>query len=197
MAVTYATEHDPVAEYLLLDLDEAVKADTVLHEMMKRRTFGNNETEEVSSYLIENYFGSYWTNYDISMVVCDENSSLRVNQTDVIVSDCFRFFEDRIANEGEEITGTNFHFIDNRSGRPCYMGIYYFDVPGGGSNGIFIELLSFVNAFREGYPELLTDQKYLRSTGTKDYSFAKYMDGSLVLNTGDFRYWTSDRDFGR
>ncbi len=195
MAVNYATEHDPVAEYLLLDLDEAVKADTVLQKMMRLPTFGNIETAEVSAYLIEKYFGSYWTNYDISMVVCDENSSLRVNQTDIIVSDCFRFFEDRILKEGEEITGTNFHFIDNRSGRPCYMGIYYFDVPGGGSNGVFIELLSFVNAFREGYPELLTDQKYLRSTGTKDYSFAKYMDGALVLNTGDFRYWTSDRDF--
>lgn len=195
MAVTYATEHDPVAEYLLLDLDEALKEDTILQMMMTQKTFGNRETEQVSAYLIENYLGSYWTNYDISMVVCDENSSLRVNQADVIVSDCFRFFEEKAIIEGELITGTNFHFLDNNSGRPYYMGTFYYTIPGGGTNGLFIELLSFVNAFREGYPELLTDQKFLRTTGTKDYSFAKYMNGVLVLNTGDFRYWTSDRDF--
>jgi len=39
MAVSYGTEHDPVAEYLLLDLDKSLKSDTTLQKMMKKKTF--------------------------------------------------------------------------------------------------------------------------------------------------------------
>jgi signal transduction histidine kinase len=194
MAVAYAAEHDPAAEYLLLDLNETIHSDTTLQRMMKRRDFGGAEAAEVSDYLREMYFGNYWTNYDFSMIMCNEHSSLRVESDESVVTDCFSFFRERINNEGEPVTGTNFHFINNRTGRPCYMGVFYFPAEGGATNGLFIELLSFVNAFREGYPELLIDQKYMRVMGPREYAFAKYIDGNLVLNTGDFPYWTNDRE---
>lgn len=194
MAVSYAAEHDPAAEYLLLDLNETIGTDSILKQMMGRIDFGGTEATEVSDYLRETYFGNYWTNYDFSMVMCNELSSLRVESGEMVVTDCFSFFSERIKNEGEPVTGTNFYFINNRTGRPCYMGVFYFPVQGGATNGLFIELLSFVNAFREGYPELLIDQKYMRVMGPREYAFAKYIDGNLVLNTGDFPYWTNDRE---
>jgi two-component system, NtrC family, nitrogen regulation sensor histidine kinase NtrY len=194
MALSFASEHDPVAEYLILDLNEKIESDTTLMGMMKQEGFGREEVNEVSDYLRDQYFGDYWTNYEFSMVMCDEQSSLRVQSEDRLVSDCFGFFAERIDKEGENVTGTKFYFIDNRTGRPCYMGVFYFPQPGGGINALFIELFSYVNAFREGYPELLVDKKYMRSESPKGYSFAKYIDGNLVLNTGEFRYWTNDRD---
>jgi two-component system, NtrC family, nitrogen regulation sensor histidine kinase NtrY len=194
MAVSYAAEHDPAAEYLLLDLNETIMTDSILRGMMGKKDFGGSEAKEISDYLQEVYFGNYWTNYDFSMVMCNEKSSLMVEAGEMVLSDCFSFFGERIKNEGEPVTGTNFHFINNKTGRPCYMGAFYYPAQGGGTNGLFIELFSFVNAFREGYPELLIDQKYMRAVGPMKYSFAKYIDGNLVLNTGDFPYWTNDRE---
>jgi two-component system, NtrC family, nitrogen regulation sensor histidine kinase NtrY len=194
MAVAYASEHDPVAEYLLLKINESIKSDSLLSEMMMTPDFGREDADRISDYLRDIYFGDYFTNYDFSMVMCSENSLLNINSQENSVSDCFSFFNDRLLREGEIITGTNFNFIDNRTGRPCYLGVFYYPLPEGGTNGLFIELFSFVNAFREGYPELLIDQKYMKAIGPRDYSFAKYIDGNLVLNTGDFRFWTNDRE---
>ena len=51
------------------------------------------------------------------------------------------------------------------------------------TNGLFIELYSDVNVFQPGYSELLLDKKYHGYAGLKDYSFAKYINGEMVLRT--------------
>ena len=63
------------------------------------------------------------------------------------------------------------------------------------TNGLFIELYSDVNVFQPGYSELLLDKKYHGYAGLKDYSFAKYINGEIVLRTGDFPYNKTDADY--
>ena len=191
-AVAHASEHDLIAEYLLIRLTPVMEADTILDGMMSRRFFGKKEADEVSEHLRVNYFGDYWMNYDFSIVMCNEESSLLIDAGDEVAENCFGFFEEMIKLEGQNITGTPFYHIYSKTGRPSYMGKFYYELPSGGTNGLFIELFSFVNAFAEGYPELLTDRKHLRQVRLKDYSFAKYIDGTLVLNTGDFPYPKSE-----
>ena len=63
------------------------------------------------------------------------------------------------------------------------------------TNGLFIELYSDINVFQPGYSELLLDKKYHGYAGIKDYSFAKYINGELVLSTGDFPYDKTDAEY--
>jgi two-component system nitrogen regulation sensor histidine kinase NtrY len=68
-------------------------------------------------------------------------------------------------------------------------------LPGNKTNGLFIELRSDVDAFQAGYSELLLDRNYQGYVKLKDYSFAKYINGNLVLRTGDFPYDKTDAEY--
>ena len=193
-AVSIATTHDPVAEHLLLEMDLRIREDTVLKSILTKTYFEQDDAERVTDYLREVYFVDYWLNYDFSVIICNESSSLLIDDGDNVAENCFTFFMERLDEEGLPVTGTSFYFLDNKSGRPFYFANYYFDAPQGGVNGLFIELFSYVNAFREGYPELLNDEKYMRPVRLKDYSMAKYIDGDLVLTFGEFSYPKSDDD---
>lgn len=193
-AVTLASTNDPLAENLLISMSPSLKSDTVLTEIMGNEYFRSEEADRVSDHLLDKYFGGYWTNYDFSVILCNQRSPLLINGGSDVAESCFRFFEESITAHGQPVTGTPFWFMDNRMGRPSYLGVLYYDLPSGGRNGLFIELYSFVNAFREGYPELLTDNRYLRPVRFREYSIAKYIDGVLVLNTGSYSYPMRDND---
>ncbi|MBE0675822.1 MAG: HAMP domain-containing histidine kinase [Bacteroidales bacterium] len=192
-AVTYAAGHDPVAEHLLMHLSGDIESDTLLASILSHDIITRNDADMISEYLRDVYFGSYWTNYDFSVVMCNESSTLLIEESG-LENNCFGFFEERIQNGGENITGTPFYYLDNETGRPYYIGKFYFGIPSGGKNGLFIELFSYINAFREGYPELLADERYMPPRKLVDYSFAKYINGVLVLNTGDYSYPMKDID---
>ncbi|MBM3419893.1 MAG: HAMP domain-containing protein, partial [Bacteroidetes bacterium] len=187
-AVTLATMHDPVAEHLLIGMSPAIGIDPQLKERMMSESFNSDDAEWVSSHLIDKHFTGYWTNYSLSVVLCNHSSQLLVGDGNGLREDCFEFFAEKAARQGQVVTGTPFYFMESNTGRPSYLGIFYFDLPAGKRNGLFIELFSYVNDFREGYPELLTDDRYMRPQKFRGYSTAKYIDGSLVLNTGSYSY---------
>jgi two-component system nitrogen regulation sensor histidine kinase NtrY len=68
-------------------------------------------------------------------------------------------------------------------------------LPGNITNGLFIELNSDVDAFQAGYSELLLDKNYQGYVKLKDYSSAKYINGNLVLRTGEFPYDKTDAEY--
>ncbi len=63
------------------------------------------------------------------------------------------------------------------------------------TNGLFIELYGNINVFQPGYSELLLDKKFRGYSGLRDYSFAKYINGEIVLKSGDFAYDKSDVEY--
>ncbi len=192
--VTYSTENDPIAEHLLLDMWPKISVDTTLKRMMDVKYFEKNDVDDISDYLHDNYFDGYWGNFNFKVVLCMKGDSLRIagrihGET---YEDCFGFFEKRIAMSGHQLTGTGFYFIDNKQGRSNYLGQVYFDHGEKRINGLFIDLYSDINVFQPGYSELLFDKKYHSYTRLKNYSFAKYINGELVLRTGDFSYSKTD-----
>ena len=52
-----------------------------------------------------------------------------------------------------------------------------------------------MDAFQAGYSELLLDKNYKGYVKLKDYSFAKYINGNLVLRTGEFPYDKTDAEY--
>ena len=195
LAVSYSSENDPEAEHLLLDIWPGMSSDTVLKAMLKNPLTNQDDVERISQHLHATYFSGYWGNFNLSIVTCDNNSPLWIGSENKMVESCFDFFNERIRKEGHQLTGTDFYFLENQGGRPYYVGRLFFKLPGNITNGLFIELYSDVDAFQAGYSELLLDKNYKGYVKLKDYSFAKYINGNLILRTGEFPYDKTDAEY--
>jgi len=194
-AVSFSTENDPEAELLLLDLWPAMEKDTSLNNMMKAEQFDKENFEKISNYVEDTYFTGFWKNYHLNLWPCQNDQPLQIGSGTEMTQNCFSFFDDRIIRDGHRLTGTNFYFIDNQGGRSYYLGRSYYKSGKNKTNGLFIELYSDVNVFQPGYSELLLDKKYHRYSGLKDYSFAKYINGEIVLRTPEFPYDKTDAEY--
>jgi two-component system nitrogen regulation sensor histidine kinase NtrY len=194
-AVSLSTENDPEAEYLLLDLCPAIEKDTSLSRMMRVESFDKDNGEKISNYLEDTYFTGFWKNYHFSAYPCDNEEPLQIGAGSERSQNCFSFFDERIKGNGHRLTGTNFYFVDNQGGRSYYLGRYYYNSGKSKINGLFIELYSDVNVLTPGYSELLLDNRYHKYAGLKDYQFAKYINGEIVLRTEGFPYDKTDAEY--
>jgi two-component system nitrogen regulation sensor histidine kinase NtrY len=194
-AISFSTENDPEAEHLLLDLWPAMEKDTSLINMMRVEQFDKESFEKISNYLQDTYFTGFWKNYHFNCWPCQNDQPLEIGSGSDVSQNCFNFFDERIKRDGHRLTGTNFYLIDNQGGRSYYLGRSYFKSVKSKTNGLFIELYSDVNVFQPGYSELLLDKKYHSYAGLKDYSFAKYINGEMVLRTGEFPYNKTDEEY--
>ncbi len=193
--VTYSTENDPYAEHLLLDIWPQISQDSILRQLMDVSYFEKGDVDKISNYLHSKYFTGYWGNFTFNIVLCMREDSLRIGERNERYEDCFRFFDDKVLLNGHQLTGTGFYFMDNNHGRSNYLGKVYFDYDNVRKNGLFIDLYSDINVFQPGYSEILLDKKYHSYARLKEYSFAKYINGDLVLSTGDFPYNKTDSEY--
>jgi signal transduction histidine kinase len=194
-AVSFSTENDPEAEHLLIDFWPVLGKDTTLTRMMKAEYFEKDNVDKISDYLQDNYFTGFWKNYHFSPYICDNDQSLQIGLGNEKSQNCFSFFYERIKRDGHRLTGTNFYYIDNQGGRSYYLGCLYYISGKNKTNGLFIELYSDPNVLQPGYSELLLDKKYHGYAGLKDYSFAKYINGEIVLRTGEFPFDKTDAEY--
>lgn len=194
-AVSYSTENDPEAEQLLLDMWPEISNDSSLSIMMKTPFFYKEDVDKISDYISKKYFSGYWGNFNYGIVLCRNDESLSVGPENEVFENCFDFFNERVERDGHRLTGTDFYFIENQGGRSYYLGALYFSAGKNKTNGLFINLYSNVNIFQPGYSELLLDKKYHGYAGLKDYSFAKYINGEMVLRTGDFPFDNTDTEY--
>jgi len=193
--LSYSTENDPTAEHLLLDMWPVISSDSTLRKMMDVSVFGKDDFDNILEYLHEEYFNGYWGSYDLSIVLCRRNDSLSVGVQNRIYEDCYGFFGEKIQTSGHRLTGTDFYFIDSKQGRASYLGRLLYEFDDSLENGLFIDLYSDIKIFQPGYSELLLDKKYHSYARLKDYSFAKYINGELVLRTGDFPFNITDENY--
>jgi two-component system, NtrC family, nitrogen regulation sensor histidine kinase NtrY len=193
-AVSFSTEIDPEAEHLLLDSWTEISNDTALKRMMGKENF-ERYFDKIYDHLRETYFNGYWGNFNFSIVLCRNDDPLKIGSGNEISENCFKFFDDRIHRDGHKLTGTDFYFIDNQGGRSNYLGRLNYKGINNHTNRLFIELYSDVNVFEPGYSELLLDKKFHGYAGLKDYSFAKYINGEIVLRTGEFPFDKTDADY--
>ena len=195
-AFSFSTDHDPEAEHLLIELWPEITKDVVLDTMMDVEYFERKNYDAILGYLRENYFNGYWGNFSFNIFLCRSDESISLGAGEGInENNCFSFFDERIRRFGKQLTGTGFYFIDDQGGRSNYLGRLFYSRPGSYTNGLFIELYSDINVFQPGYSELLLDKKFRGYAGLKDYSFAKYINGEIVLQGGDFAYFKSDEDY--
>jgi two-component system, NtrC family, nitrogen regulation sensor histidine kinase NtrY len=194
-ALAFSTENDPEAEHLLLDMWPAMKEDQSLAGLMKIPVFKQMDFEKISTYLHDVYFTGYWGNFNINITLCRYDESILLEGNEKKSANCFDFFNEKIRKYGHRLTGTDFYFMDNQGGRSYYLGKLQYSLNHNLINGLFIELYSDINVFQPGYSELLIDKKFHGYSGLRDYSFAKYINGEIVLKSGEFPYDKNDDDY--
>ena len=190
MAVTISSEHDPVGEYFLVDIQNRMNTDSIIPVLI------NSSYDDLENYLVRNYFSGYFSKFDIQTTICTETDSVLV-QPDNVNELCFPFFDDLIANSGTKLPNCDFYHMNNENGLISYFGKLHY--PGNSSTpgiSIFIELNSKTVSEGIGFPELLMDQSLIKPHKYKDFSYARYFNNELVNRNGEYLYSTYFPSYG-
>lgn len=181
--VKLSSEHDAVAEMLFSEMSMAIRNDTIFARYIHPDFV---DIDPVVNRLRRNYFSGYWTKYDIGVTVCRPDDRVYLEPPDDEWLHCYTFFEEMILQNGQEITGSDFYFLENLNGRISYLAAipYYQDES---EHRLFVELNSKIISEELGYPELLLDEQYESYTSSV-FSFAKYNGGELFASEGEFPY---------
>jgi len=184
LAVTLVTERDPAAEVFLAEIQYQIDNDPAIQSLLLQE-------EDVGEYIANTYFNSYFRKYTLSIYVCSRMDSL-ITDPDEVTVPCQPFMDERIENQGINIPGTKFYFMNFMNGRISYTG--RLDYPKGRRGMpvvIYIDLDSDLLFEGIGFPELLIDKSMTRSEIYRKFSYAKYYGGELTDKFGDYNYNTN------
>ncbi len=186
LAVDLAAEHDPVAELLLKDLEMDIATDHELGYMLHE---GYTDHMAIEEYLEGNYFSGFWDRYDMYATPCTSDDSLIFPPYYDTWYHCYEFFDTLQLENRIRIPGSRFYFIDNMNGRISYFGAFeYYSGDSTMTTSLFLELDSRLVTDELGYPELLLSEKLRKGFFHRDYTYAKYNNGQLITQAGDYSY---------
>ncbi len=181
-----SSEHDAVAEMLFADLSDQLRTDSLL---IGRLSYEIIDIDRIYKYLERVYFSGYWTKYDIQITLCRPEDRVYIEPPVGEWFPCYEFFDNLILQQGLPIRESDFYFLNNLNGRISYIGSIPY-VVGDDAISLFIELDSKIISEELGYPSLLMQEELEPGY---EYSYAKYNNGMLITNGGDFNYrLTSD-----
>ena len=187
-------EEDPVAEMYLKGQESYIENDP---ELKKLLVSGNFSSEKIHEYLEKKYFVGYLSRYELQVVPCWPGGDLMIEETGEHFN-CYNYFDDMISQVGDSVSGSShFYFLDNNNGNVTYMGVFGFfsDNPDKEVN-LYIEINSKPVFFGLGYPELLKSDKERKIFEVDEmYSYAKYVNGHLAKQFGNYEYEVSSKLF--
>ncbi len=193
LVYSLTNEHDPVAEYLFEELSREIEHDTLIINSLNR----TYDIDEFFNYLSKNYFAGYWNKYNLRITLCGPSDSVLIEIPDYQWFYCYGFFDDIVQEAGISLPESHFYYLDNYNGRISYVGLFPYTINESPSEiTLFVEIDSKISQDMLGYPELLLDQKFHRDRLIDKYSYAKYYQGNLVSQYGDFSYSLSSEAFG-
>ncbi len=191
LAVNLSVERDPVAELKFGSIARRLNYDEGLRNSMSVDNFSDQAAERIFDHLRKNLFNSYWENYDLYVTLCNPNSNLIVE--DEIEESCFLFFEDLVGEYGTPLATEGFSLLNLGTSNTSYFGSFFFERKIDSLlNGLFLELYSRPVLRQLGYPELLLDKSQTKLSAKDEYSYAKYENGKLVIQSGDYKYNLSE-----
>ena len=176
-----SSEHDAVAEMLFADLSDQLRTDSLL---IGRLSYQIINIDRVYEYLQRVYFSGYWTKYDLHITLCRPDDRVYIEPPIGEWFPCYEFFDNLVLQEGLPIRESDFYFLNNLNGRISYIGSIPYVIEDDAIS-LFIELDSKIISEELGYPSLLMREK--QETGN-EFSYAKYNNGKLITNGGDFNY---------
>lgn len=196
LAFQLVREDDPVAETLLLSIEEHLANDSLIVDAMANAY--DDANSKIYSHLREHYFDGYLSRYELQVVPCrGQASTIRMtNSGDQF--NCYSYFNSMIAAFGSRIKpNSHFYCLNDNDGSASYFGQFdYADAITGRPNRLYIELNARPYSDEIGYPEILTNERdRINRKQLGGYSYAKYFDGWLSTSYGDFAYPNICDDF--
>ncbi len=185
MAVELSEEHDPVAELLLTEINNKLRADEEIIGILNDPYF---DFDFLYSTIERKYFRGFWDKYDLQITLCGPEDSVFVSPPGEEWYHCYDFFYETILDNGMPVPNTDFYYLDNLNGRISYFAPLVYELSGEEELTLFIELDTRLIAEGLGYPALLLEDSYFDATG--DVSYAKYSRSRLITSNGEFAYPT-------
>ncbi len=196
LALQLASEQDPVAEFLFLEIEEALFKDNQLQNLVRNDPY--NETA-IYNYLIHHYFFDFWAKYELQVTVCKPDEILLIKPANIEVP-CAGFFDEYILTFGKTTISDHFIYLDNNTGRNSYitklstlqaderdhLPVYH----------IYLEFDAKYIARDMGFPELLIDDAIDINRELINYSYATYKNSMLINEFGPFAYNMSAEVYG-
>jgi signal transduction histidine kinase len=179
IAFQMTREDDPVAETLLLSLEEEIANDKNI------TSFVRNNDASLFDYLRDTYFSGYFSRYDLQAIPCKDSNALLTLTTYSDQPNCFNYFSHLVEEYGKRIGEKSYFYgLTDNDGRASYMGIFEYD-----TSRLFIEINAKRNTTEIGYPELLTNSRdRMNNSQLEDYSYALYYNGKLSAEHGLLQY---------
>ncbi len=188
LALQLSSEQDPVAEFLFMEIEEALFNDNQLQNMVRSDPY--NETA-IHNYLQHHYFYDFWAKYEMQITVCMPDEILLIKPANIEIP-CALFFDNYIEMYGKYTISEHFIFLDNNTGRNSYISRIAIERPGENTDQpmyhVYLEFDSKFIARDMGFPELLIDEAIDINRELINYSHATYKNGILVNEFGPFVY---------
>ena len=177
-----AKDKDLIAEYLFQNIQETIKSDRYLYELISSYSYND---QDVFKYIKKKYFNGFWDRFDLQVNPCFRGDSILFLRDSHPSASCEPFFLDIIKSSGVEVS-PNFYHLKNQNGRISYLGVVRFD----NESKIYLELDSKFKPDGVGFPTLLLDEQVERKSLNPEYAFAHFKSGELIKQKGAILYST-------
>lgn len=179
IAFQLTREDDPVAETLLISLEDEISNDNQI------KSYIGKDDDLLYEYLRNRYFDGYFSRYDLQAIPCQDSYALLTLTTQNDQHNCYEFFGHMIEKYGNQIgEKSNFYCLIDNDGRASYLGVFEYE-----TSRLFIEINAKHNNDLIGYPKLLTNSRdRMSNKQLETYSYALYYDGVLSAEHGSLQY---------
>ena len=180
-ASNLANEQDELTEQMIRESEEKIQIDTTLKRFME---YPFDKEDVINKYLRNKYFGGFLNKYRLETTICGNSGKFKYENQ---MGNCDNYFRQFVFKKGIPLSGCNYYFINNNDGSISYVDSIKF-INKENSIKLFIELKSRLMTEELGYPELLINEKNIPKNIYKDYSYARYKNGKLVNQQGNYQY---------
>ncbi len=182
-ALGISSNRDFVAESQLNELENKIKKDTKLKKLVQNPI---DNTAKIYNYINTNFFHSYWSKYRAQITICGTQYDY---ENENYLNNCKNYFDELVKDYGQDISNTNFKYLDYKDGKIHYINTFLYPVDNDVDTvSVTIELISKLNNNKLGFPKLLISKKSYDKNLNYNYSYAKYNNGKLIYETGDYFY---------
>lgn len=185
-ALTLDLDNDPFLEEQFLSSIASIQED----ERLRRLIHGVDEegADDILLNLIsEEYFDSFMQLYNVSLILCDEQSQITILPENFETS-CYSYFKDRLNNAESIIKKDTLYLINGSFQYRNYIGIIPIELDSVSHSCIFIEFVSRAKPKEMGLPAILEKSHIYQSPLQRNYSYAIYNEGVLTEWYGKFDY---------
>ncbi len=194
LAAQLENEQDIIAEFLLQNTESRLRNDKTLIRLfsMSPQILINSPDviDDLGRQLSRQYFTGYLGRYEVKFKYFSAND-LPINRSgdpswnlDIIRA--------RNEKEGKPVPGSSFNYFRGENGRAEYTGLLR---PGSLDNPLgtlVVELIARSSLEENGLPELLLNDKVGNSRDLSNYAYAKYQQGKLVNQSGNYNYYLTE-----